>query len=133
MNEFDRVRYLRIALRVIGLVFIFGIGTLTIVWPAGWIWHTGHFSPYPPMILGILATLGVFLIYASRNPLEHKSLIWFTVWSSAVHGAIMAVESIVDPTQIAHLWGDVGALFGVAVVLAFLMPRSATLRTKDLT
>jgi hypothetical protein len=34
------------------------------------------------MILGIYATLGVFLIIASRNPLAHRSLIWFTVWPS---------------------------------------------------
>jgi hypothetical protein len=29
------------------------------------------------MILGIYATLGVFLLIASRDPLAHLSLIWF--------------------------------------------------------
>jgi hypothetical protein len=33
------------------------------------------------MILGIYATLGVFLIIASRDPAAHWSLIWFAVWS----------------------------------------------------
>jgi hypothetical protein len=76
------------------------------------------------MILGVYATLGVFLIIASRNPLAHRSLIWFTVWSSVVHGAIMATQSVIYPEHIGHLWGDVLALFVVAVVLAILMPRS---------
>ena len=38
------------------------------------------------MIFGIYATLGVFLMIASRDPMAHKSVIWFTVWSSFVHG-----------------------------------------------
>ncbi|HXZ25329.1 MAG TPA: DUF6632 domain-containing protein, partial [Nitrospiria bacterium] len=79
---------------------------------------------YLQMILGIYATLGVFLIVASRNPLAHRSLIWFTIWSSVVHGGIMAIQAIVHPQYIGHLWGDVLALFIVAAVLASLMPRS---------
>jgi hypothetical protein len=74
----------------VGIIFIFGIYILMIVWPSGWAWHSGH-SDYPLMIVGIYATLGVFLILAARDPLTHRSLIWFTVWSSVVHGGIMAV------------------------------------------
>jgi hypothetical protein len=77
------------------------------------------------MILGIYATLGVFLLIASREPLAHRSLIWFTVWSSVVHGAIMAVQAIAYPEHVGHLWGDVPALLIVAGALAFLMPRRA--------
>jgi hypothetical protein len=77
------------------------------------------------MILGIYATLGVFLLVASRNPLAHLSLIWFTVWSSVVHGGIMAVQSVANPEHMGHLWGDVLALFVVAAVLAVLTPRGA--------
>jgi hypothetical protein len=64
---------------------------------------------------------------ASRHPLAHRSLIWFTVWSSVVHGAIMAVQAIVYPEHVGHLWGDVPALFIVAAVLALLMPRRSAL------
>ncbi len=120
MTETDYLRYLRIALRVVGLIFLVGIYPLTIVWPSGWSWHTGQ-SEYLQMILGIYATLGVFLIIASKNPSAHRSLIWFTILSSAVHGAIMAVQSLVYPQYIGHLWGDVLALFVVAATLAFLM------------
>jgi hypothetical protein len=75
------------------------------------------------MILGIYATLGAFLLVASRDPLAHLSLIWFTVWSSIVHGGIMAVQSVANPGHLGHLWGDVLALFAVAAILALLTPR----------
>jgi hypothetical protein len=77
------------------------------------------------MIVGIYATLGVFLIIASRNPDRHRSLIWFTVWSSVVHGAIMGVQSLNDAPERGHLLGDVPALFLVAIVLGILMSQPA--------
>ena len=119
-----RTRYLSIALVVVGLIFVFGIYPLTIIWPSGWAWHTGQ-SHYLQMILGIYVTLGVFLLIASRNPLANLSLIWFTVWSSAVHGGIMAVQALSNSQFRGHLWGDVLALFVVAAVLALLAPRGA--------
>jgi len=114
---------LRVALVLIGIVFIFGVYPLTILWPSGWIWHMSGHSTYLQMILGIYATLGVFLLLAARNPLKHLSLIWFTVWSSFVHGGIMAVQSLVYPEHRGHLLGDVPALLLIAVVLTFLTPR----------
>lgn len=122
MSEVNRIKYLSVALVVIGLIFIFGLWPLTIVWPSGWAWHAEGRSDYLEMILGIYATLGLFLLFAARNPLAHRSLIWFTVWSSVVHGGIMAVQSFGD-RHIGHLWGDVLALFVVAAVLAVLTPR----------
>lgn len=124
MSEAIRIKYLSVALLLVGLIFTLGIYPLTIIWPSGWAWHTGH-SHYLPMILGIYATLGVFLAVASRDPLAHVSLIWFTVWSSVVHAGIMAVQSLANPDQMGHLWGDVLALFAVASVLALLTPRRA--------
>jgi len=127
MTDTDRTKYLRLALFLVGLIFVAGIYPLTIVWPSGWSWHPGQ-SDYLQMILGIYATLGVFLLVASRNPLANLSLIWFTVWSSVVHGGIMAVQSVVNPEHMGHLWGDVLALFLVAIVLAVLTPRGAAAR-----
>lgn len=126
--ETDRSTYLRIALVVVGLTFIFGIYTFIMVWPSGWSWHSGqshHLPHYLQMILCVYATLGVFLLFASRNPLAHLSLIWFTVWSSVVHAGIMAAQAVANPEQGAHLWGDVPALLVVAAVLALLTPRRA--------
>jgi Family of unknown function (DUF6632) len=124
MSDANRLLFLRIALIVIGLTFIFGIYTLGVVWPSGWAWGQGH-SHYLMMIIGVYATLGVFLLIASRNPYAHKSLIWFTVWSSVVHGAIMGIQALTDTAERGHLVGDVPALILVAIVLAVLMPRTA--------
>src|SRR6516162_5324814 len=126
MIEANRVKYLRVALMVVGVAFTFGLYSLIIIWPSGWAWHSGpsHSLPhYLQMMLGVYATLGVFLLIASRNPLAHLSLIWFTVWSSVVHAAIMAAQSLMNSEQRGHLLGDVPALLVVAAVLAVLTPR----------
>jgi hypothetical protein len=124
MSDESRRFYLRIALIAVGLIAIFGLYPLLILWPSGWSWGHGH-SHYVMMIVGIYATLGVFLLIASQNPEVNRSLIWFTIWSSVVHGGIMAVQAIGDTEERGHLLGDVPALFLIAVVLAFLMPRTA--------
>jgi hypothetical protein len=122
MSDDARLSYLRIALIAVGLIAIFGIYPLVLLWPSGWSWGHGH-SHYVLMIVGVYATLGVFLLLASRDPLANASLIWFTVWSSVVHGGIMTVQAIQDPMERGHLIGDVPALFIIAIVLAALMPR----------
>ena len=123
MNPATRLRLLSIALVVFGLIFLFGVYPLMMsLWPSGWRWQPNQ-PEYEQMILGVYATLGVFLLIASRNPLQHRSLIWFTVWSSAVHAGIMTVQAINMPAEHGHLYGDVPALFLVAIVLAVLMPR----------
>jgi hypothetical protein len=122
MDQTLRLKSLRIALVAVGLIFIAGIYLLMVVWPAGWTWHTGQ-SDYPLMIVGIYATLGVFLIRAARDPLANLSLIWFTVWSSLVHAGIMAYQATANPMHHGHLLGDVPALVIVAVLLAVLTPR----------
>ena len=123
MSMKTRLRYLRFTLMIIGLIFIFGIYPLMMSWwPSGWRWQPNQ-AQYEQMILGIYATLGVFLIIASRNPLRHLSLIWFTAWSSLVHAAIMFVQAMNDPREHGHLFGDIPALVVIAVALAILTPR----------
>jgi hypothetical protein len=121
MNEATRAKYLPLALRIFGAIFVFGVYPLTIVWPSGWAWHAGQ-SHYLQMIIAIYATLGVFLFIAARSPERHVSLISFTIWSSVAHGATMAVQSLVMPEHIGHLYGDVPALFIVAAGLGVLCP-----------
>jgi hypothetical protein len=116
-----RRRALRVALVAFGIAFLL-VWPLMLVWPSGWAWTPGQHE-YEQMIIGIYATLGVFLLVAAREPEAHASLIWFTVWSSVVHGGIMAVQSLVDASEHGHLLGDVPALLLVALVLGALMPR----------
>jgi uncharacterized membrane protein len=117
----EKPRYLQIALVIVGIAFLM-IYPLTKIWASGWVWQPDQ-SESLQMIIGIYATLGVFLLWASRKPEIHLSLIWFTVWSSAVHGLIMAVQAVIDPAEHGHLVGDVSALILVAIVLGFLASR----------
>jgi hypothetical protein len=122
MKDENRMKYLKIALVCFGIIAIVGVYPLVLIWPFGFAWHGEGHNLYVDMIVGIYATLGVFLIRAARNPLAHLSLIWFTVWSSIVHGGIMTVQAIVYPQHIGHLLGDVPTLFIIAIVLGVLTP-----------
>ena len=123
-------RLLQIAMALFGTISLF-VYPLAIIWPSGWAWHAGapHASQYFMMIVGVYAALGVFLLMASRDPQAHRSLIWFTVWSSVVHGGIMAVQSMPAEHQ-GHLLGDVPALFLVAIVLGGLLVASEATQAK---
>ena len=123
METAARLRHLRFALIAVGLIFVFGVYPLTVLWPAGWRWQPDQ-PEYLQMILVLYATLGVFLLRASRDPMRHLSLIWFTVWSSVAHGAVMAWHALRDPVERGHLPGDVLALGLVAVLLAALTSRA---------
>jgi len=121
-----RADLLKYALIVFGIVFCL-IYPLSIVWPSGWAWHEGapYTNDYFMMIVGVYATLGLFLILASRNPAANGSLIMFTIVSSLVHAAIMAYQSLQMPEHMGHLYGDVPGLVAVAVVLYLLRPANA--------
>src|SRR5580693_708972 len=118
-------RLLQIALVGFGAVMIL-LYPLAAVWPSGWAWHPGapYQSDYFMMIVGLYATLGLFLWNAARRPEANISLIWFTVWSSVVHAAIMAVQSFGSDHHMGHLWGDVPALILGAIVLSVLVLKS---------
>lgn len=126
MFKTTREGFLRIALVATGLVFVFGIGTLMRAWPAGFAWTPSQ-PEYEQMFVAVYATLGVFLLLASRAPTQHRSLILFAGWSSIIHGLVMGGQALVDATERTHLVGDVPALVIVGIVLLTLMPR-ATLR-----
>src|SRR3954449_8367371 len=129
MKMSDRNTLLKLALIVFGVVFCL-VYPLAIIWPSGWAWHAGapYESQYFMMIVGVYATLGVFLILASRDPAANRSLILFTIASSVVHAAIMAWQAIQMPEHMGHLYGDVPALLLVAVVLFVLLPPAGSAR-----
>ncbi len=125
MDHATQLKYLSISLYVFGAIFTVGVYLMMMwIWPSGWSWEPRQ-PEYEQMIMGVYATLGVFLIRAAKEPLAHRSLIQFTIASSIVHAAIMAAQALVDPTERANLLGDVPALFLVAGVLWYLLPKQA--------
>ena len=125
MSQPDRLTWLRVVLVAAGVASL-ALYPLMLLWPSGWSWHDGQ-TNYQVMIVGFYATLGVFLIRAARDPLANLTLIWFGVWSSVVHAAIMIVQVFMEPGRGGHLAGDIPALLIVAAALAALAPRSGTL------
>lgn len=125
-------RLLQIALLFFGAVMLL-LYPLAVVWPSGWAWHHGapYESDYFMMIVGLYVTLGLFLWNAARRPEANVSLIWFTVWSSVVHAAVMAVQSVTDKQHMGHLLGDVPALLLAAAVLATLVRASGITRPES--
>lgn len=127
MEDPRRRRFLQIVLVAIALVLL-SLYPLMEVWPSGWAWRPRHYE-YEQMIIGIYGTLGVFLLRASRRPEAHLSMIWFTFWSSVVHGIIMSIQAIVDPVERMHLAGDVAAIWIAVFLLGWLTPRGVAAQT----
>ena len=79
-----------------------------------------------PMFYTVLATLGVFLVLAARNPAAYRSFIAYAVWSSFAHTAVMALMAIQLPTKRGELLAGV-AVTGLGAVLLFVLaPRRET-------
>lgn len=125
MASIGRDKALRIALIAVGLIYLFGLYPLTLLWPDGFMWEPRQ-AEYEQMILITFAVLGIFLLLASREPSKHRSLIGFAAWSSLAHGLVMLVQALRDPMERANLYGDVPALVVVAVVLLVLNRPAAT-------
>ena len=125
MQQETQLKYLKVALYVFGVTFIVGVPAMMMwIWPSGWGW-TPPQPEYEQMIMGIYMTLGVFLVRAAKDPMAHVSLIEFTIWSSIVHAGIMLAQALADETEKANLLGDIPALFLVAFVLWYLMPKQS--------
>jgi hypothetical protein len=103
---------------------------MLLIWPSGWAWHQGSpaASDYFMMICFVYIVMGIFMIRAARQPAAHASLIWFVIWSSAAHAAVMTWEAFRTPMMLGHLVGDIPALVIASGLLAFLMLRERVAR-----
>lgn len=81
--------------------------------------------------MGIYATMGAFMIIVAKNPIKNISFIWFVVWVNFVHATIMLYQSLIDMENIHHLWGDVPALYIVAIIIAILAPKKKHLNPTE--
>src|SRR5215468_3619266 len=94
------------------------------LWPAGFRWaHPAQHAPYERMIIAVYFSLGVCLVPTALDPERHVMLIDFTILSSLLHGAVMTYDAFAQQHEMAHLIGDVPALFVLAAVLIWLHPR----------
>ena len=103
-----RERAPKVVLVLVGLLFCAAVYPLRLVAKEG---------PATAMMMSLYATLGVFLLVASRNPSAHRSLIAFTAWSSFAHAAVMGVQGSLSWIARRELIGSaVLVVIGVALI-----------------
>ena len=103
-----RERALRVLLVVVGLLFCAGVYPLILMVKQ---------DPALAMMMSLYATLGVFLLLASRNPSAHRSVIAFAAWSSFAHATVMSVQAYLNFIARRELIGSaVFILIGIALI-----------------
>jgi hypothetical protein len=108
----NRERALRVVLVIVGLLFLAGLYPL---------WRM-QLGPAEQMLGIVYATLGFFLLLASRNTSANRSLIAFTAWSSIVHAALMAMQAFRNVIPHSDLLIAVLPLVVIGVALILLAP-----------
>lgn len=83
----NRERALKVVLVVVGLLFCAGVYPMILM---------AKQDPALAMMMSLYATLGVFLLLASRNPSAHRSLIAFAAWCEFCTRRANVVPSIVQ-------------------------------------
>ena len=103
-----RERTLKIVLVLAGLLFSAAVIPLMMMVKQ---------DPALAMMMSLYATLGVFLLLATRNPSEHRSLIAFAAWSSFAHAAVMSFQALLNMIARRELIGSaVFIMIGIALV-----------------
>jgi len=71
----------------------------------GMVWHDAGppfgpttFNWYFNMILAVYWVLGAYMFAVGKDPVSHKSLIGFFIWSSVAHLAVLIAMAIMDDT-----------------------------------
>jgi hypothetical protein len=78
-------------------------------------------EPALAMQFSVYVTLGIFLLFASRNPSANRSLIAFTAWSSFAHAVLMAGQAFAHLIARGELIGSV-VLVVIGIALIVLAP-----------
>jgi hypothetical protein len=103
-----RERALKIVLVVVGVLFSAALYPLVLMVKQ---------DPALAMMMSLYATLGIFLLLASRNPSAHRSLIAFAAWSSFAHAGLMSFQALLNMIARRELIGSaVFAVIGIALV-----------------
>lgn len=118
----NRERALKVVLLMVGLVFTAGIylALMSLLHPSP------SDDPGFTMMLSLYVTLGILLLIAVRNPVEHRSLIAFAAWSSFAHATVMTVMGFENSSDRRGLWCASAVLVAIGVILIVLAPAKQT-------
>ena len=107
-----RERALKVVLVLLGLLFCAAVYPLLLMVKE---------DPALAMMMSLYATLGIFLLLASRNPSANRSLIAFTAWSSFAHAVVMSFQALHNLIARRELIGS-SVLVAIGIVLIALAP-----------
>ncbi len=134
MNEKERMRWLGILLKVLGIGFLVSfipwitliILKAPIISEGGWLAPLLRFQPYnahyESMMAAIYIAWAFILLRASKDPAKHPLFIDFTIWATAAHGAVMVVVTPIQKGLLMTVVEGVPLLL-IAAVLWWLRPR----------
>ena len=108
----NREKVLKIMLVLVGLLFFAAVYPLLLMVKE---------EPALAMMMRLYATLGIFLLLASRDPCSHRSLIAFTAWSSFAHAAVMSFQALHNVIAHRELIGS-AVFVGIGLALIVLAP-----------
>jgi hypothetical protein len=112
-----RERALKIVLVLVGLFFSAAI------YPAiGGLREPANSDTGDTMMMGLYFALGIFLLFAARNPAAHRSLIAFAAWSSFAHAAVMSALGFEMPSERTGFLIGSAVLVVIGIVLIALAP-----------
>ena len=114
-----RERALKIVLVLVGLLFAAAIYPVI-----GGLLDPAHSDTGDTMMMGLYATLGIFLLIAVRNPSAHRSLLAFAAWSSFAHAVVMSALGFEIPSERTGFLVGSGVLVVIGVALIALAPGS---------
>jgi len=117
-----RERALQVVLVLVGLFYFAWIYFLF-----GALWHSRWLHENQealPMFVSLNMVLGVFLIFAAKEPAKHRSLIAYGAWSSLTHASTMAIQTAEAWAHGIHRdpW-DIVIIGIIGVALLALLPR----------
>jgi hypothetical protein len=120
-----RERTLQVVLVVLGLLYSFwGVLLFDSLWHSKWLGH----SDVMPMFLSLNTALGVLLLFAVKQPAQHRSLIAYAAWSSFAHAftmLIMSAEAVAHGTHRKDSPQDIVIFAVIWIVLLVLLPKKA--------
>lgn len=115
-GNMNRERALKVVLVLVGLLFCAAVYPLILM---------ARQDPALAMMMSLYTTLGIFLLFASRNPSANRSLIAFTAWSSFAHATVMGVQAYLNVIARRELFG-VATFVVIGTSLIALTPTKQT-------
>ena len=124
----NKAKYLTIYLYIFGLVSIFLITTIPIIWGDLLLWQPRNL-PTEIMMASIYLAMGIIMVLIAKEPLNHKSFIDFVILANLLHALVMLVTA----HNLNHIIFDFApiALMGVIPLLIYPWGIAKFLRLKN--